>query len=52
MQHSEALARSRQNLEQHRRQAKDKMEEVDAILKEAAETLAELTGRKYSLRYQ
>ena len=52
MQHSEALARTRQNFEQHRRQAKDKMEEVDAILKEAADTLAELTGRKYSLRYQ
>ncbi len=52
MQHSEALARSRQNLEQHRRQAKDKMEEVDAILKEATDTLAELTGRKYSLTYQ
>jgi hypothetical protein len=52
IQHSEALARSRQNLEQQRRQAKDKGEEVDAILKEAADTLAELTGRKYSLRHQ
>jgi DNA repair exonuclease SbcCD ATPase subunit len=51
MQHTEALARSRQNLEQQRGQAKDKMEEVDAILKEAADILAELTGRKYSLRY-
>jgi hypothetical protein len=52
MQHAEALARSRQNLEQHRRQAKNKKEEVDVILKEAAGTLAELTGRKYSLKYQ
>jgi hypothetical protein len=52
MQHAEALARSRQNLEQHRRQAKNKKEEVDIILKEAADTLAELTGRKYSLKYQ
>jgi DNA repair exonuclease SbcCD ATPase subunit len=51
-QHTEALARSTQKLEQHRRQAKDKMEEVDTILKEAADILAELTGRKYSLRYQ
>jgi DNA repair exonuclease SbcCD ATPase subunit len=51
MQHTEALARSRQNLEQQKRQAKEKMEEVDAILKEAADILAELTGRKYSLRY-
>lgn len=51
MQHSEELARSRQDLEQHRRQAKDKTEEVDAILRRAAEILAELTGQKYSLRY-
>ena len=29
MQHAEALARSRQNLEQHRRQAKNKKEEVE-----------------------
>jgi chromosome segregation ATPase len=49
-QHTEALARSRQNLEQHMRQAKDKREEVDAILREASDTLAEITGRKYSLR--
>jgi archaellum component FlaC len=52
MQHAEGLARSRQKLEQHRRQAKNKKEEVDVILKEAAGTLAELTGRKYSLKYQ
>ena len=51
MQHTEALERSRQNLEQHRRQAKNKKEDVDVILREAADTLAELTGRKYSLRY-
>lgn len=51
MQHSEELARSRQDLEQQRRQAKDKTEEVDAILKRAGEILAGLIGQKYSLRY-
>jgi hypothetical protein len=51
MQHTEALARSRQNLEQHRRQAENKKKEVDVILREAADTLAELTDRKYSLKY-
>jgi DNA repair exonuclease SbcCD ATPase subunit len=51
MQYSGGLARSRQDLEQQRRQRKDKREEVDAILKEAGEILAELTGQKYSLRY-
>jgi DNA repair exonuclease SbcCD ATPase subunit len=50
-QHTEALARSRQNLDLHMRQAKDKREEVDAILREASDALAEITGRKYSLRY-
>jgi DNA repair exonuclease SbcCD ATPase subunit len=51
MLHTEALARSRQNLEQHRRQAENKKKEVDVILREAADTLAELTDRKYSLKY-
>jgi hypothetical protein len=51
MQHSEELARSRQDLEQQRRQAKDKTEEVDAILRRAGEILAGLIGQKYSLRY-
>ena len=51
MQHTEVLARSRQGLEQQRRQAKDKKEEVDAILHEASMILAELTGQKYTLRY-
>jgi hypothetical protein len=51
MQHSEELARSRQDLEQQRRQAKDKTEEVDALLMRAGEILAELIGQKYSLRY-
>lgn len=51
MQHSEELARSRQDLEQQRRQAKDKTEEVDALLRRAGEILAELIGQKYSLRY-
>ena len=51
MQHSEELARSRQDLEQQRWQAKDKTEEVDAILRKAGEILAGLIGQKYSLRY-
>ena len=51
MQQTEALARSKQDLERERRQAKDKAEEVDAILSRASETLAELTSQKYSLRY-
>jgi chromosome segregation ATPase len=51
MQYTEELARSRQELEQQRRQAKDKTEEVNAILRKAADILVELTGQKYSLRY-
>jgi DNA repair exonuclease SbcCD ATPase subunit len=51
MQYAEELARSRQDLEQQRRQAKDKTEEIDALLKRASEILAELTGHKYSLTY-
>src|ERR671919_3059199 len=50
MQHSEELARSNQDLEQQRRQAKDKTEEVDALLRRAGEILSELVGQKYSLR--
>ena len=48
---TEELTRSKQDLEQQRRQAKDKKEEVDAILRRAGEILAQLTGQKYSLRY-
>lgn len=51
IEHTEGLTRSKQDLEQQRRQAKDKKEEVDAILSRASEMLAELTGKKYSLRY-
>ena len=51
VQHAEGLARCRQDLEQQRQQAKDKSEEVDAILSEASEILAQLTSQKYSLRY-
>ena len=51
IEHTEGLTRSKQDLEQKRRQAKDKKEEVDAILSRASEMLAELTGKKYSLRY-
>ena len=48
---TEELTRSKQDLEQQRRQAKDKKEELDAILRRAGEILAQLTGQKYSLRY-
>ena len=51
MQQTEALARSKQDLERERRHTKDKTEEVDAILRRASEILAELTAQKYSLRY-
>jgi len=51
MQHTEALGQSRQELEQQRRQLKDKTEEVSAILKQACEILGELTGRKYYITY-
>jgi chromosome segregation ATPase len=51
VQYTEELARSRQDLDQQRRQAKDKTEEVNALLRRASEILAELTGHKYSLIY-
>jgi peptide methionine sulfoxide reductase MsrA len=51
MQYTEELARSRQDLDQQRRQAKDKTEEVNVLLRRASEILAELTGHKYSLTY-
>ena len=47
---TEELTSSRQDLEQQRRQAKDKKEEVDDILRRAGDILAKLTGQKYSLR--
>jgi hypothetical protein len=50
-QHSEGLARSRLELEQQMRHLKDKTEEVNTILNQAGEILAELTGRKYYLAY-
>jgi DNA repair exonuclease SbcCD ATPase subunit len=51
MQYSEGLARSRLELEQQMRHLKDKTEEVNTILNQAGEILAELTGRKYRLSY-
>ena len=50
-QHSEGLARSRLELEQQMRHLKDKTQEVNTILNQAGEILAELTGRKYYLDY-
>jgi chromosome segregation ATPase len=50
-QHDEELVKNIQLLEQQKRQIAEKTSEVDAMLKEAAETLAELSGQKYSLQY-
>lgn len=50
-QYKDSLARSRQDLEQQRRQAKEKRQEVEALLAEAGKTLAELTGKRYSIKY-
>ena len=50
-QHEEELAKSRQNMEQQRRQIAEKGSEVDALLREAEEILAGLAGQKYSLEY-
>ena len=50
-QYNDSLARSRQDLEQQRRHAKEKREEVDALLAEAGKILAELTGKRYSIKY-
>jgi FtsZ-binding cell division protein ZapB len=51
MQQNEALARSEQDLERERRLAKDKAEEVDAILATAGKILTDLTGQQVSLKY-
>jgi DNA repair exonuclease SbcCD ATPase subunit len=51
MQHNEGLARNRLELEQHMRHLKDKTQEVNTILNQAGEILAELTGKKYYLAY-
>jgi chromosome segregation ATPase len=50
-QHDVELAKNRQLQEQQKRQIAEKTGEVDAMLKEAGEILAELTGQKYSLAY-
>jgi predicted nucleic acid-binding Zn-ribbon protein len=50
-QYKDSLATSTQDLEQQRRQATQKRQEVGALLAEASETLAELTGRRYSITY-
>jgi hypothetical protein len=38
-------------LEQHRQQAKEKRQEVDALLTETGKMLADLTGKTYSINY-
>ena len=50
-QYTEELVRSKQELEQQSRQRKDNIEEVDAMLGEAGDLLAHLTGQRYSLKY-
>jgi hypothetical protein len=50
-QHEEELTKSRQNLEQQRRQLAEKNREVSALLEEACDILADLTGQRYSLQY-
>jgi carboxypeptidase C (cathepsin A) len=50
-QHTEELARSRQELEQQMRQSQDKAEEVSAILNQTGEILAKLSGRKFYLTF-
>jgi chromosome segregation ATPase len=50
-QHDAEMAKNRQLQEQQKRQVAEKTGEVDALLKEAGEILAELTGQKYSLEY-
>jgi chromosome segregation ATPase len=50
-QYRDSLTRTKQDLEQHRRQAKEKREEVDALLTEAGKMLADLTGKRYSINY-
>jgi cell division septum initiation protein DivIVA len=52
MQYTEELERNRLDLEQRRRQAKERAEEVNAILKQAGEILFQLTSKNYSLRYE
>lgn len=50
-QHNEEMAKSRQDMEQQKRQIVEKSSELDALLNEASTTLAELTGQKYSFKY-
>ena len=50
-QHDAEVAKNRQLQEQQKRQVAEKTGEADALLKEAGEILAELTGQKYSLEY-
>jgi len=49
-QYSDVLTRERQELDQQRRQAREKTEEVDAILQRASQIMVELTGQNYSLK--
>jgi peptidoglycan hydrolase CwlO-like protein len=51
VQHEEELARTRQSLEMQKRQLAEKNSEVNALLKETGEILADLGGQKYSLEY-
>lgn len=46
----QGIERDRQNLEQKKRQAGEKSVEVDSLLWQVSESLAELTGRRYTVR--
>ena len=50
-QYQDGLTSSRQKLDQHRRQERERREEIDALLGEAGEILFELTGKRYSIKY-
>jgi hypothetical protein len=50
-QHEGELAKGRQNMEQQKHQIAEKGSEIDVLLKEAGEILADLVGQKYSLEY-
>ena len=51
IQHEEELAKKRQSLEMQKRQIAEKTGELNALLKQASEILADLSGKKYSLEY-
>jgi hypothetical protein len=47
----ENLERTKKDLDQQRRLAKERHQEVDGLLSEASDILVDLTGRRYSIKY-